>query len=65
MVTCCSNILNILAVVVDVKTDGLYLLGTKEGLLKRLCAGNEFTTADSFIDVYDVPQIYCLFGQSK
>jgi len=34
---------------------GLYLLGTKEGLLERLYARNEFTTADNFIKAYDVP----------
>jgi len=40
---------NVLAVVVDVNAFGLYLLGSKEGLLGRLClyARNEFTTADN------------------
>ena len=37
---------NVLAVVVDVSSSGLYLLGTKEGLLERLYARNEFTTAE-------------------
>ena len=47
---------NVLAVVVDVKSSGLYLLGTKEGLLERLYARNEFTTADNnFREVHDVP----------
>jgi len=47
---------NVLAVVVDVSSSGLYLLGTKEGLLERLYAGNEFTTADNnFIEAHDVP----------
>jgi len=47
---------NVLAVVVDVNSSGLYLLGTKEGQLERLCARNEFTTADSnFIEAHDVP----------
>jgi len=47
---------NVLAVVVDVKSSGLYLLGTKEGLFERLYAHNEFTTADNnFIEAHDVP----------
>ena len=47
---------NVLAVVVDVNSSGLYQLGTKEGLLERLYARNEFTTADNiFIEANDVP----------
>jgi len=46
---------NVLAVVVDVSSSGLYLLGTKEGLLERLYARNEFTTADNFTEAHDVP----------
>ena len=47
---------NVLAVVIDVNSSGLYLLGTKEGLLERLYARNEFTTADNnFIEAHDVP----------
>jgi hypothetical protein len=47
---------NVLAVVVDVNSSGLYQLGTKDGLLERLYARNEFTTADNkFIDAHDVP----------
>jgi len=47
---------NVLAVVVDVISSGLYLLGTKEGLLERLYASSEFTAADSnFIEANDVP----------
>jgi hypothetical protein len=47
---------NVLAVVVDINSSGLYQLGTKEGLLERLVARNEFTTADNnFIDAHDVP----------
>jgi len=46
---------NVLAVVVDVNSSGLYLLGTKEGLLEWLYARKEFTTADNFIEVHDVP----------
>ena len=46
---------NILAVVVDVSCSGLYLLGTKKGLLERLYARNEFTTADNLIEANDVP----------
>jgi len=47
---------NVLAVIVDVSSSGLYLLGTKEGLLEQLYARNEFTTADnSFIEAHDVP----------
>jgi hypothetical protein len=45
---------NVLAVV-DVTSSGLYLLSTKEGLLERLYARNEFTTADNnFIEAHDV-----------
>jgi len=47
---------NVLAVVVDVSSSGLYLLGTKEGQLERLYVRNEFTTADNnFIEAHDVP----------
>jgi len=47
---------NVLAVIIDVNSSGLYLLGTKVGLLKRLYARNEFTTADNnFIEEHDVP----------
>ena len=47
---------NVLTVVVDVNSSGLYLLGTKEGLLEWLYARNEFTTADNnFIEAHDVP----------
>ena len=46
----------VLVVVVDVNSSGLYQLGTKEGLLERLCARNVFTTADNnYIDAHDVP----------
>jgi len=47
---------NVLAVVVDVSSSGLYLLGTKEGLLERLYARNEITSAENnFIEAHDVP----------
>jgi hypothetical protein len=46
---------NVLAVVTDVNSSGLYLLGTKEGLLEWLYARNEFTTADNFIEAHNVP----------
>jgi len=46
---------NILAVVVDVISSGLYLLDTKEGLLERLYARNEFTAAESLFEAHDVP----------
>jgi len=47
---------NVLAVVVDVSSSGLYLLCTKEGLLERLYARNEFTTANNnFFGAHDVP----------
>ena len=47
---------NNLAVVVDVNSSGLYLSGTKEGLLERLYARNKFTTADNnFMEAHDVP----------
>jgi hypothetical protein len=45
---------NVLAVVVVVSSSELYLLGTKEGLLERRYARNEFTTADNFIEAHDV-----------
>jgi hypothetical protein len=46
---------NVLAVVVDVNSSGLYLLGTKEGPLERLYARNEFTIADNnLIEAHDV-----------
>jgi len=47
---------NVLAVVVDVKSSGPYLLGTKEGPLERLYARSEFIAADNiFIEAHDVP----------
>ena len=47
---------NVLPVVVDVNSSGLFLLGTKGGLLERLYARNEFTTADNnFIQAHDEP----------
>jgi hypothetical protein len=46
---------NVLVVILGIKCSGLYQLGTKEGLLERLCARNEFTTDDNFIDAHDVP----------
>jgi len=47
---------NVIAVVVEVSSSRLYLLGTKEGLLERLYARNEFTTADNnFDEPHDVP----------
>jgi hypothetical protein len=46
---------NVLAFVGDVNCSGLYQLGTNEGLLERLYACNEFTTADNFIDAHDMP----------
>ena len=47
---------NVLAVVADVSSSGLYLMSTKEGLLERLCARSEYTAADNnFIEAHDVP----------
>jgi len=47
---------NVLAVVADVNSSGLFLLGMKEGLLERLYVRNAFTTADNnFIEAHDVP----------
>ena len=46
---------NVLAVVFDVNPSGFYLLGTKEGQLERMYAGNEFTNADNFIETHVVP----------
>ena len=48
---------NVLEVIVNVNSSGLYLLGMKEGLLDWLYANNEFTTADNFIKAHDVPSI--------
>ena len=46
---------NVLAVVVDVNSSGLYLLGTKEDQFERLYARNEITIADNnFIQPHDV-----------
>jgi hypothetical protein len=45
---------NVLAVV-DVNSSGLYLLGTKEGLLERLYARNKLTAADNLIQTHDMP----------
>jgi len=45
---------NVLAVVDDVNSSGLDLLGTKEGLLEQLYARNEFTTADNNFEAHDV-----------
>ena len=45
---------NVLAVVVGVNSSGLYLLGTKDGLLERMHARDQFTTADNF-EAHDVP----------
>ena len=57
---------NVLAVVVDVISSGLYLLGTKEGLLERLYARNEFTTVDnSFVEDHDVPSSSMITSGSK
>jgi len=51
---------NVLTVVVDVSSSGLYLLGTKESLLERLYASSEFTAAvNNFIEAHDV---HYLFG---
>jgi len=47
---------NVLAVVADVNSSGLYLLGMKEGLLQWLYVRDEFTTANNnFIETHDVP----------
>ena len=47
---------NVLAVIIDVNSSGLYLLGTKEVLLERMHACNEFTTADNnFTEAHVVP----------
>ena len=47
---------NVLAVVADVNSSGLPLLGTKEGLLERLYAHNEFTAADNnFTEAHVLP----------
>jgi hypothetical protein len=52
----CLTPRNVLAVIVDVNSSGLYLLGTKEGQPERLYARNEFKTPENnFIEVHDVP----------
>lgn len=46
---------NVLAVVTQVESSGLYKLGTKNGTLERLYARNEFTIADSnFVEQSEV-----------
>ncbi|XP_025264624.1 KRAB-A domain-containing protein 2-like [Camponotus floridanus] len=46
---------NVLAVVAGINSSGLYQLGTKEGLLERFYARNEFIVAESnFIQLQDV-----------
>jgi len=53
---------NVLAVVIDVSSTGLYLLGTKEDLLERLYARNEFTTADNnFIETHATAHLLLYF----
>ena len=57
---------NVLAVIADVNSSGLCPLGTKEGLLERLYARNEFTTADhNFIEAHDVPSRSLTLGQPQ
>ena len=57
---------NVLAVVVDVISSGLYLLDMKEGLLERPYACNEFTTADNyFIEANDVPSSSLSLGSAS
>ena len=57
---------NVLAVVVDVISSGLYLLGTKEDLLEWLYARNEFTTAHiNFIEAHDVPSSSLCLGSAS
>ena len=47
---------DILAVVVEINSSGLYLLDSKEGRLERLHARNEITAAgNNFIEAHDVP----------
>jgi hypothetical protein len=57
---------NVLAVVVDVNCSGLYLLGTKEGLLERLYVRNEFQLLTTTSSMYMLcPKIHYLFGQPQ
>jgi hypothetical protein len=57
---------NVLAVVVDVSYSGLYLLGTKEGLLERLLGRHEFTLLTTTSSMYMMcPQNHYLFGQPQ
>jgi hypothetical protein len=57
---------NVPAVVADVSSYGLYLSGKKEGLLERLCARNEVTTADNnFTEAHMCPPVHRLFGQPQ
>jgi hypothetical protein len=47
---------NVLGFDVDINSSGPYLLGTKEGLLERLYARNEFISAqNNFTEAHDVP----------
>lgn len=46
---------NVLAVIAGINSSGLYQLGTKEGLLERFYARNEFIVAESnFIELQDI-----------
>jgi len=57
---------NVLTVVVDVISTGLYLLGTKGSLLERLCARSEFTAGDTTSPRHRMcPPAHCLFGQPR
>jgi len=57
---------NVLVIVADVNSSGLYLLGTKEGLLERLYARNEVTTSDKTSSMHMMcPQVHYLFGQPQ
>jgi hypothetical protein len=56
---------NVLAVVVDVNTSGLYLLGKKEGILERLYARNEFSQLLTTSRHMMCPQVHSIFGQPQ
>ena len=57
---------NVLAVVVDVISSGLYLLGTKEGLLERLllAVNSQLLTATSSRHMM-CPPVHCVYSQPQ
>jgi len=53
----------VLAVIVDVSSSGIYLLGTKEGLLERLYAHINSQLLTTSLRHMMCPHVHYLFGQ--